>query len=205
MNTDLIPTEIENEAKSMLSKTEYEKILSLTIHKPGFIYKNNYFDNKTFFLLHHGHTLRSREQDNKYRVDFKVKNENGSLSEYQTKLISEKQHERLKDRHMMPVGEVRSAVQEFATLNSLDYKRLFVFMGYAVVYRIELTHKYGPKIRIYLDKTTFDVSGKVDYEIEVESDLSKEHAEEVLIDFMSVVQVLIIKSKSKYERFFANK
>ncbi len=197
------PTEIENEAKTLIPEDKYNQIVSTNVLLNESSYKNEYFDTTRFKLFRNGCTLRVRiwgnKDDKNYKLHLKVEREDKSISEYHS-FFTEGMYNILKKNQCIPNSPVRKALNFI-----LVYKQEPVFYkGVLSILRKQIEHNYGEHIRIYIDQVFFE-DGYIDYEIEVESDVSLEDATTTAIKFCGIYDIEYIPSPSKYNRMLSYK
>ncbi len=196
MVNNINTTNAEAKDGSILSKTEYELILGSFKDIEKISYSDNYFDNKIFTLLSSGHSMHVQVLGNKNIIYFRHKNPENNFDLYKAD-ISRGQYNLLLSHRIIPVSEVKKALKTF----EFEENHFLWLKGTITVSRTEIAHKYGKKIRIYLESNFFG-QAPVDYEIRVESDVDLNHAKETLEDFMAILKILIHRGKSKYQRIF---
>lgn len=170
-------TNIEIEAKSILSKDEYEKIISSFPH-PRFQYQTNfYIDNSKFELNDLKLGLRIRKEKDFVELTMKVPSEEGRLEINQK--LSPNDFENFLFNNVFPDGEIKRFLQEnypkiagdFSIFGTLENQRLTVELDDA---EIAIDHFS------YFDQERF--------EIECESSSIK-NAEKVLKEYLSKFEI----------------
>ncbi len=176
---------IEIEAKVLLLKDEYEKIIEkLNLSKYRKIKQtNHYIDTPDRYLKKNGIALRIREKDEEFELTLKTPLSEGLLEKNEN--ISWRDFEKLEENNFFPEGNIKKflsilgvKVEDLRVLTSLCTERISVeYEG----------------CEIALDKNTY--SNIIDYELEVESS-SMDRAKE---------EVRIILSECNIEGFSFNK
>lgn len=188
-------TEIEREAKCLLSKQDYEKILNGFRILEKSTHVNHYFDTKHFNIFKLDGTLRVRENsDLKYRLDLKIKEKyDEGFEEYQAPFLKNF-FNILCNQGFLPTNEVKKKLASV-----IDIREKLLLHTNANVFRIALYHDYGPNVRLCLDKSIFK-NKKLDHDFEVESDISYKHACEVKSQILRIHNIEDNVSESKYSR-----
>ena len=165
---------IEIEAKSLISEDEYEKIIDkLNLGKyRKFKQTNYYIDTEDRFLKRNGIALRIREKDENFELTLKTPLSEGLLEKNEN--ISCRGLDNLKNKQIFPEGNIKKfleilgvSIKELKVLTSLTTER--ISMDYSI-YHIDL------------DKNIY--SNIVDYELEVESS-SMENAKEEITNILT--------------------
>ena len=164
---------IEIEAKVLLLKDEYEKIIEkLNLSKYRKIKQtNHYIDTPDRYLKKNGIALRIREKDEEFELTLKTPLSEGLLEKNEN--ISWRDFEKLEENNFFPEGNIKKflsilgvKVEDLRVLTSLCTERISVeYEG----------------CEIALDKNTY--SDIIDYELEVESssmDRAKEEVRSIL-------------------------
>ncbi len=190
--------EVENEAKSLLSERDYEK-LSLyfkTTPKQEILLKNSYFDtligNKIRNTQPAGTTLRVREEEKKpsiLQLKFPIKK--GTINEYKDNLY-DKSYMDLFFEGIIPRGNVRMKLEQ------LGIMELYKDLGSATTYRVQVVTKWTDA-KVFLDHVIYP-DNTFDHELEVESD-HFDYSEKILIDILEVFSIERTPADSKFERF----
>lgn len=183
-------TNVEIESKSMLTKDEYEKLLSN--FDTAKIYKqiNYYIDSKDLILSTKKYGLRVRIKNDEFELTLKVPLEEGKLEINQQ--ISNNSFENLKNNNDFPNGEIKKFLEQKLNIDST----LLFILGNLTTYRLDLPFKSS---LISIDKSKYN--SVIDYEIECE-DASLKIAKQNLKDFLSRFDIEYKKSPaSKLKRF----
>lgn len=156
---------IEIEAKVLLLKEEYEKIIEkLNLSRYRKIKQTNYYlDTPNRFLKKNGIALRIREKEEEFELTLKTPLSEGLLEKNEN--ISWRDFDNLNEKNFFPEGNIKKfllilgvKVDELKILTSLTTERISInYENYEIA----------------LDKNLY--SNIVDYELEVESS-SMEHA-----------------------------
>lgn len=164
-----MPKNIEFEAKALLKKKDYEKLIN---SYPEKIYSqtNYYIDYNDLSLSKH-FGLRIRQKENIFELTIKIKNKDNNLEINQK--ISKQQFNNFKENNIFPKGEVLTKLNEF----NVNIQLLKIF-SYMTTYRKDI--KYQNSL-ISIDKSEYN--NLIDYEIECESS-SKENASKILMLFL---------------------
>ncbi|MFA6586510.1 MAG: CYTH domain-containing protein [Bacilli bacterium] len=179
---------IEIESKVLLSKEDYERVLSrVDFGGKTKIQDNYYLDTPDLFLKKYGITLRLRHRDG-YKLTLKAPLSEGLLQKDQ--ILDEDEAKELIDKNVFPEGDINYFIQNL----HLDPKELKVLAELTTV-RKETLYKGNP---INVSKNTY--SGKTDYELEADAD-SEATSKKVLQDLCLELDIAFkINDKSKEER-----
>lgn len=161
---------IEIEAKSLISEDEYERIIDkLNLGKYRKYKQTNYYiDTEDRFLKRNGIALRIREKDENFELTLKTPLSEGLLEKNEN--ISWREFDNLKDKRIFPEGNIKKfleilgvSIKDLKVLTSLTTER--ISMDYSI-YHIDL------------DKNIYS-NNIVDYELEVESSSMENAKEEI--------------------------
>jgi len=169
-------TNLEIEAKALLTREEYNKILS-SLDKKSYVQINYYFDTKDLFLVSKKLGLRIREKNNTFELTLKIKQKEGKLEINQT-LSKEKALEMLKSFNV-PHGEIRLFLEA-------NYKEIINQISLVATLKTTRTDFEYKDSLISIDHSEY--SDKEDYEIEAES-TSMKLAKENIKDFLSSFKI----------------
>lgn len=189
--------EVENEAQSLLSQRDYEKLLTFfkATSDDEILLQNHYFDTmigmKIVNQLPPGTTLRLRENPGGDLLQFKFPIKKGVKNEYKDELDNDTSFA-LFSSGIIPVGNVRAKLEELGIMES--YTRL----GALTVYRVQVITKWTDA-KVFLDRSVYPDSF-IDYRLEVESD-SIDYSENILMDILGVYSIEKIEAVSKFETF----
>ena len=163
---------LEKETRAMISQEEYVSIcgdLFKEYPRSMFITNTNYyFDTEDFAFTDMHHMIRIRNVGHNYELTYKVKGDNGDLEINQD--ISNRLAHKYLTKGSLPHGEVYNAVAS----TGISPKKLKVITS---LYTRRLEIDCGDYLFV-LDMNSYD--GVEDYNIEIESKKSIEHATEVL-------------------------
>lgn len=164
-------TNIEIEAKVLIEEEGFKKVKELyeDYANTAYIQTNYYIDTPNFDLRKNGVGLRIRQFENKYVVTLKTPLSEGLLEKTET--ITKEQYKSMRDKNIFPDIKIRSFI---------------IMLGFNVEELKILTSLRTERIDVAYDTGLFSMdrneySGKVDYELEKESNNLK-GAEEFLID-----------------------
>mgnify|MGYP000850248173 CR=1 FL=1 len=150
---------IEIEAKVLLSKKDYEKVLAkLNFGDASTIQTNYYLDSDDRILKKYGMVLRIRQANNKSILTMKAPLAEGLLEKDQT--LPQKDADSLIDHNIFPRGDI----SDFLDILQIPTSKMKV-----------LAHMTTERKEVDYQGTTIDISKntyskKVDYEIECDSD-----------------------------------
>ena len=147
--------QIEIEAKALLSKEDYEKLISVFGDQYAYFQTNIYIDSPKRILHENNLSLRIREKEGKHEVTLKTKLEEGRLE--QNMYISSDQFEDFK-KGIFPDGDIKNTIAE----KGIDVKELGI-IGSLTTRRVDVPYKGG---FLSIDMNTY--GDKIDYEIELE-------------------------------------
>lgn len=147
--------QIEIEAKALLTKEDYEKIIGVFGDSYAYYQTNIYIDSPDRILHQNKLSLRIREKDNKHEMTLKTKLNEGRLE--QNIYISNDQFEDFK-KGIFPENAIKNAILDKGIdLNSLG------IIGSLTTKRVDAPYKGG---FLSIDMNTY--GNNVDYEIELE-------------------------------------
>ena len=183
-------TNLEIESKSMLSKSDYEKLISIFGSDKIYEQVNYYIDTKSCDLIKRKCGLRIRTLNDKNEFTLKVPNNEGKLEINQQ--ISDKQVENAIKANAIPDGEIKDYLVNVLKANINDLKVL----GKLTTKRLDL---YYNGSLISIDESNYN--GLTDYEIEAE-DNSMKKAESNLKQLLKENEIEFKQSRlNKIERF----
>lgn len=173
---------IEIEIRAILTKDEYEKVLSSLSNYTSYSQTNYYLDDSKLSFSNNYHGLRIREKDHKYELTLKQKINNDYLEINQE--ITAKIKENMVNPGYFPSGEVF----DYLTKNNLiDPKNIYIVCKLKTT-RIDINYE---GTIISLDKNEyFDIT---DYNIECES-INNNEVEKTLTIFLSKFGIQLKKS-----------
>ncbi|MBM7702549.1 CYTH domain-containing protein [Metabacillus iocasae] len=186
--------EIEIEFKNLVTKQEFEQLLShFKISESDFAAQDNhYFDTRAFSLKDRGAALRIRYKKGRYVLTLKQPHEKGLLETHESLTEDEAQ------AFLHGQAEVTGKISELIELMDIDVADL-VYFGTLTTQRMETPYEGGLLV--------FDHSlylGKEDYEIEYEvtdAKQGKTKFEQLLQSF----QIPIRETENKIRRFYREK
>ena len=187
--------ELEFEARTIITKEEYEKLFSFysseyPSHKIT-DQKNIYLDTKDQQIEKNGNVLRIRSYKDKRptKLTYKFKNPSNKCDEEVTQNIDTAIELKILQEGLFPEGPVKSAL----LASNIKFDK-FHFFGEIRTHRFEI---FEGKNTIVLDKNEYH--GIIDYNLEIESD-SMESAEILLKEICASFNIKIEKdpvTKSK--------
>ena len=170
-------SEKELEERVMIDKKQFleiEKYLQDNFHNVKIIHqKNRYFDdpNRTIKKVHNVLRIRSFKSSKEREFTYKVKGEEGDI-EY-TQILSHYWFYQITRYSRLPEGPVKEQLlKDNVDINSL--KMLVDLFTRRMEVRID-NYIFVLDINLY--------NGITDYNIEVESDVSKKHAKEIILKY----------------------
>ncbi len=155
--------EVEIEFKNMLTKEEYEILLSTYRISEEQIQTqtNDYFDTKHFHIREKGAALRVRSKNDKLVLTLKEPAEEGLLETHQT--ISNEIFRSIQSNGVLPVGEVGEQLKNLGVDSSL------VHLGTLTTHRAEVQTNNGLLVldhSEYLDREDYELEFEVkDFEV----------------------------------------
>lgn len=163
---------IEIEAKVLLSKKDYEKLLESITFDPKVKKQENFFlDSKERELKKYNIMVRLRKRDG-YKLTLKAPLSEGLLEKNQK--INETDAQKLIEKNVFPQGEI----YDFLEMLHINISHLKILASLATE-RQETTFNGYP---INISKNTY--GKKVDYELEADSD-SRQKSEGIIKDICS--------------------
>lgn len=147
--------QIEIEAKALLTKEDYEKLIGIFGDQYAYFQTNFYIDSPERILHENNLSLRIREKDCKHELTLKTKLAEGRLE--QNVYISSDQYEDFK-KGVFPEGDIKNTIAE----KGIDVNKLGV-IGSLTTKRVDFPYKGG---FLSIDMNTY--GDKEDYEIELE-------------------------------------
>lgn len=147
---------IEIEAKALVGKNDYEKIVSLFKEYPAYTQTNYYIDNDAGLLRKEGIALRIREKGGLYEMTLKTPLSQGLLEK--SCVWDKKKFMDFKDDDLFPEGDIK----RFLTMLDIDTSSLKIRTSLATK-RIDVPYEGG---KLSIDQNHY--SSITDYEIELE-------------------------------------
>lgn len=183
--------EIEIEYKMLLTKTEFELLLSnIPFPKEGEKQINHYFDTKCFSLQKKLCALRIREKDNSYQLTLKEPNTIGLLETHDT--LSKKDALSWLDGNII---EQKHVGKQLNTLDVLSENLLYY--GSLTTVRREINDQ---NVIFVLDYNTFN--GYSDYEFELEAP-NENIGSKTFKNILTEHSIIIKDTPNKIQRFFS--
>ena len=179
---------IEIEAKILLSKKDYQKLLSSISFNDQIKKQENFFlDSQTRELKKYNIMIRLRHRDG-YKLTLKAPLSEGLLEKNQK--VEEKDALALIERNVFPKGEI----YDFLEMLHININKLRILASLATE-RQESSYEGYP---INISKNTY--GDKVDYELEADSD-SKQKSEEIIKSICSKYDIKFeLNTRSKENR-----
>lgn len=180
---------IEIEAKALITKEEYDKIVHYYEDEVSKEYDqiNYYIDTEDLFLKSLGIGLRIRYLENSYKLTLKAPMAEGLLEKDQS--ITRESYRKLSRAHEFPDGTIKEFVKMFGV--KIEDLRILAKLS---THRIEIEDDDLTK-KVAIDKNEYN--GIVDYELEVEGNaLDKARAQlQAICEEVGIVYVDNLKSK----------
>ncbi len=150
---------IEIEAKVLLSKRDYLKLLeNMTFNDQVKIQKNYYLDSQDRVLKKYGMAIRLRQREGKNKLTLKAPLAEGLLTKNQD--LSDDEANALINNNLFPRGDI----SDFLDILNIDVNKLLI-LAQLTTERKEGTYE---GLDINISKNTY--SDTVDYELECDSD-----------------------------------
>lgn len=185
---------IEIEAKVLVSKQAYEKLLAnLKFDEKIKIQKNYYLDSKDRILKKYQMIVRLREREGRIKLTMKAPLSEGLLEKNQ--MLNEQEFKSLLNSNIFPRGEI----YDFLEMLNISPDSL-VILADLTTERREMEYN---DTRVNISKNTY--GKKVDYEIECDSD-SKVKSENTLKEILSKLDIeCVFNTLSKEARAISSK
>ena len=165
-------THIEKEARTMISEEQYLLLCSNETKKhPELNYleqTNYYFDNRDFILTNNHRVVRIRNVDSRYELTYKAKDIGGDLEINQD--LSPNQAKQYIEKGSLPLGDIYNKILSY----NVNPSSLFVITS-LFTKRLEVDYE---DYLLVIDMNKYD--DVIDYNLEIESKISLEHANEIL-------------------------
>lgn len=186
--------ELEIEYKNLLTKDEYDQIMSAFSIKEDHIIsqENHYFDTANFSLKSNHSALRIREKNGAYTLTLKQPATVGLLETHQ-KLSVEDAKAMLSGGKLVE-GQIKQIISNL-TINPDEIE----YFGSLTTNRVEFEYQNG---LLVLD-TSFYLN-QIDYEVEYEVTDEKE-GKLVFIEFLKSFNIPIRQTANKIQRFYQMK
>ncbi len=147
---------IEIEAKALVSKEDYEKLVSLFRENESYVQINYYIDNKNSDIRKKGLSLRIRFKKMKFEMTVKVPRTEGHIEK--NVYISEEEFEGINGQTSFPNNEIKKFLEE----KGVDTSTLYIKTVLSTR-RIDAEYEGG---ELAIDLNNY--SGITDYEVELE-------------------------------------
>lgn len=185
--------EIEIEFKNLLTKEEFNTLVSAFGLENSFITQiNHYFDTPDFQLKDAHSALRIREKNNSFTMTLKQPNEVGLLETHE-KLSEEIANKIMHANHQLPNSIINQLESLNIQVDALEY------FGSLTTNRAEIPYKDG---LLVLDHSIYH--GTEDFEVEYEvSDEVTGHTN--FLDLLKEHHIEVKKTDNKIKRFFNKK
>ena len=179
-------TNLEIEAKALLTKAGYDKLIAHFGSENIYKQVNYYIDSDNKDIVSKKCGLRIREKDGDFEMTLKVPQSEGKLE------INQQITDKLIKQFVFPDGEIKNFLHDNF---SIKIESLHI-LGSLETKRLDLKYKTS---LISIDKSSYN--GIVDYEIEAE-DSSMDLAKKNLLDFLKDNEIEYKKSTgTKLKRF----
>ena len=179
---------IEIEAKALVKKSEYEKIVTLFKDYPSYQQTNYYIDDAKNLLRKEGIALRVREKGGLYEMTLKTPLSQGLLEKNCT--WTKDKFKDFRDNGIFPDGDIK----RFLTMLDIDVSSLRIKTSLTTE-RIDVPYEGG---KLSIDENHY--SGIVDYEIELEYNNEPE-AERLLQELLEKNGItFVLNKKTKVSR-----
>ena len=182
--------ELEIEYKNMLTKSEYEQLLSFfNFSKSDAVtQQNHYFDTSDFQLKKMESALRIRQKNGHYECTLKIPAPEGKFEITDT--LSAKQAEEITEGTSFPAPEVEAALKE----KEVEWTSL-THIGTLTTHRIEFGYKQG---LLVLDHSEYHELE--DYEVEYEV-TNAEAGKRLFLEFLQQQHIPVRQADKKIARF----
>lgn len=185
--------EIEIEFKNLLTKEEFNKLVTLFQLENSFISQtNHYFDTPNFSLKDTHSALRIREKNGTFTMTLKQPNDVGLLETHE-KLSEEIANAIMQSNQGFPSSIISQLESLQINISELEY------FGSLTTNRAEVPYKDG---LLVLDHSTYH--GTEDFEVEYEVSDEKSGYENFL-QLLEEQQITQKKTENKIKRFFNQK
>lgn len=185
--------EIEMESKNLLTKIEYDKLLTFfdVTAKQAKQQVNHYFETTDFQLKENGAALRIREKNKQWTLTLKQPYQDGLLETHEH-LTEEEAHYAIQDpRYLLHYTKVT------APMRALDINTdKLIYGGSLETQRIEVPYQQA---LVVIDYSIYN--GCTDYELEIEAD-SKASSEFIMKQLTDNLEIAIKHTPNKIERFY---
>ncbi|UTR05002.1 CYTH domain-containing protein [Alkalihalobacillus sp. LMS6] len=185
----MMTTEMEYEAKSLLTNEEYQTLQQWFGKKKAVTQMNDYYDTEAFMLKQQTAALRVRTKEQNATLTLKQQTEEGMVETHQSLHAEELA---LLNTGTLPDGAVKTAIE--ALLGNVPS---FHHYGQLTTHRSTYPYKDGI---ICLDHSVYN--NREDFEIEYEG-TSMTQATTVLFELLQDQHIEYKPAKNKVARFFA--
>ena len=163
---------IEIEAKALVKKDEYERLVKRFASYPSFEQTNHYIDSEDFLLRKEGLGLRIREKNERIEMTLKAPLSQGLLEK--TATLSKEEFKAFREDFIFPENDLK----RFLTMLDIDVSKLRVLASLTTK-RVDVPY-FGGKLS--LDANRYN--NLTDYEIELEYN-NEEDAERLLKELLN--------------------
>ncbi len=181
---------IEIEAKALIEKEDYEKLIKEFKTYKRFIQTNFYIDDKNGYLRKEGLMLRIREKYGNYEMTLKTPLSHGLLEK--NEVLSENEFHDFVDKGIFPSNDLK----RFLTMLDVNTEALEVKTS-LTTNRVDIPYFEG---KLSIDENNY--SNKKDYEVELEYNNEVE-AEKLLKELFAKYDIPFkVNKKAKVSRAF---
>jgi uncharacterized protein YjbK len=184
-------SELEIEFKNLVTKEEFERIISeFRVYPSDMIEQHNYyFDTPLFDIKAKCCALRIRKKKNSFELTLKQPVEEGILETNET--LTDRQANKMIEQGYLPNGEVRDKLQQI----NIPVNQV-IYFGRLTTRRAEIEYLEG---LLVFDNSSY--LNKEDYEIEYEVK-NKKIGEQNFLSLMDRLQIPIRATENKIMRFY---
>lgn len=179
--------ETNSEFKTLLSKTEYDRLVSEFKDKPSNVQTNYYFDTKRFSLKASDALLRLKERE---KIELTLERKKGYNVQRINEVLTREQFESFLETNIIPVDNIKNDLSDI-----LKDQQLINYMTLSTK-RIYFNYKHG---RLCIDKCTY--VGTTDYELEYDA-LNYEVGKADFVEIIKDFGISYKKSQSKIKRAY---
>jgi uncharacterized protein YjbK len=185
---------LEIEFKNLLTRLEYEKIISYFHLNESMFFQqeNHYFDTKNFALKENKSALRIRKKTTHYEFTLKQPVQEGILETNQ--ILTEPEAMAAFENNEIPDGHIANVLTQM-NINLRDIH----FFGTLTTKRAEWNYENG---LLVLDYSSY--LHKEDYELEYEV-TNREIGQGTFLNLLSLLQIPVRKTENKIMRFYLRK
>jgi uncharacterized protein YjbK len=185
---------IEIEFKNMLTKEEYENLITFFSIKEDDIFtqENHYFDTADFALKEQGSALRIRKKGNEYEMTLKQPAIEGLLETNQ--VLSKEEASDAITQGLLPSGIIQNLISKM----NISFSNLSYF-GSLTTKRVEFKFENG---LLVLDHSYY--LNKEDYEVEYEVE-SYQHGKQIFLQLLKQHGIPNRETENKIRRFYHQK